>query len=193
MPRVKEYDTERVRAGLMSTFLEKGFVGSSLTDLEAGSGLNRRQLYNDFGDKKAVFLQAIRDFTVIAGEEFLGQLECSEAGVSAIRDTLVGMTSMADSPQGRLGCLICNTAREPIVQDSEVSKLVKRYFRRIERAYGSAINRAIQSGELESSTNSDSLARFFLGVHVSLCVMSRGGESVDVLTDIAEEAMRRLD
>ena len=192
MARPREYDEDYVRGALMATFLEKGFAGSSLADLESGSGLNRRQIYNNFGDKLDVFLQAIRDFTSVAGEQFLSRLESSDDGIDAVRETLFGMIRLADTPRGRLGCLVCNTAREPIAAEPDVKKLVDQYFRRIERGYRSALKRAVELGELPGEENLRSLSRFFLGVHVSLCVLGRGGEPVAVLTDLADEAMKRL-
>lgn len=192
MARTREYDEDAVRSALIATFLQKGFAGSSLADLEANTGLNRRQLYNDFGDKRAVFLQAIQDFTALAGEEILSELEHSEGGVDAIRNTLFGMIRLAKTPQGRLGCLVCNTSREPVAADPDVAQLVTAFFRRIERGYRDALTRAIERGELSNEENLRSLSRFFLGIHISLCVMGRAGESIAVLNDFANEAMKRI-
>ena len=192
MARTRQYNEDVVRGGLLETFLEKGYAEASLADLEHGSGLNRRQIYNDFGDKRMVFMQSIRDFTVIAGKQFLRQLESSEEGIGAIEATLFGMISLANTRQGRLGCLVCNTARESIAEDQEIHHLIEQYFRRIERGYRSALQRAIDLGEISSSENVRSLSRFFLSVHMSICLMSRGGESVAVLNDVAREAIKRL-
>lgn len=192
MARTHEYNEENARASLMATFLEKGYADTSLSDLEANSGLNRRQIYNDFGDKRMVFLQSVRDFMILAGEQFLGPLERAEEGIGSIEATLFGMIDLANTKQGRLGCLVCNTARETIAEDPEVGALIDKFFRRIERGYRSAIKRGMRSGEISSKENARALSRFFLGVHVSLCVMSRAGESVPVLNDIAGQAMKRL-
>lgn len=192
MARIRQYDEEVARTQLIGIFLEKGFADASLTDLESRSGLNRRQLYNDFGDKRSMFLQAVQDFMTLAGEQFLVNLEHSELGIQAIEKTLFGMVKLSDTRQGRLGCLVCNTAREPIAQDPEISKLINQYFRRIEYGYRCAIKRAIAMGEVSADENVRSLARLFLGVHISLCVMSRGGESAAVLTDVAKEAIKTL-
>lgn len=176
----------------MKVFHQNGFADTSLAQLEAGSGLNRRQIYNDFGDKREVFLQVIQDFIHLSGKEILVILEHSEEGIDAIEKTLNTFVKMADSPQGRFGCLVCNTTRDPIANDPEVSQIISQFFRRIEGGYRDALERAAAAGELAPDENLRSLARFLLGVHVSLCVMSRGGESVAVLRDIKNEAIQRL-
>ncbi len=192
MARSRQYDEAHARAGFLATFLEKGYAEASLADLEHGSGLNRRQIYNDFGDKRRLLLGAITDFKATAVRQILQPLEHSELGVDAIRQTLLGMIAQADTPQGRLGCLICNTAREPIARDPDVQEQIDSFFRRIEGAYRQAINRAIERQELPTETNVRSLARFFLSVHVSVCVLGRGGEAKAVLKDVATEALSKL-
>lgn len=192
MPRSREYDAQAARAGLVAAFLDKGFANASLVDLEKASGLNRRQLYNDFGNKHDIFELALRDFSARAGEQFLLRLERGERGVDDIAETLNGMVDLADTPQGRLGCLVCNTSREAVAHEPAIAELVGRFFERIERGYRDALERARQLGELPPQANLRRLSRFFLGVHVSVCVLCRAGVSVRVLRDITEEALRRV-
>ncbi|MEO0974765.1 MAG: TetR/AcrR family transcriptional regulator [Pseudomonadota bacterium] len=193
MGRTKQYDQARARAGFLATFLRKGYAEASLADLEAGSGLNRRQIYNDFGDKRALLLQAIQDFRSSVVDPILHDLERSDLGVDAIRSTLTRMVDGADTEHGRLGCLMCNTSREPIAQDADVGAQIDVFFRRVEGAYRKAIKRAVERGELPDNTSVRSLGRFFLGVHVSLCVLGRSGESKAVLRDVAAESLARLE
>lgn len=192
MARTREYDEQQVREGAMGAFLRKGFGQTSLVDLETATGLNRRQLYNDFGDKRAVFLQALEDFCVAAGERVLHPLEGSEPRLDAIEATLFGMIDLAETPFGRLGCLICNTSREPIAQEPEVRGVVDRFFRRIENGYRNALRNAQAAGELPETEDVDRLARFFLGAHVAVCVLGRAGEDLSTLRDVATEAVQRV-
>ena len=192
MARLREYDEDAARAALVQTFLERGFADTSLSDLEAASGLNRRQLYNDFGDKKSLLLQAIDDFSGIAGRRFLAKLEHSDQGLAAIRATLNALVKAADSTEGRMGCLICNTSREPIAMESDVQLRLAEYFQRIERAYRAALARAKDRQELSAKDSVGSLSRYFFGIHVSLCVMARAQVSTAVLKDVSKEALRRI-
>ncbi len=192
MSRTRQYDDAAARAGLMATFLEKGFSAASLVDLETGSGLNRRQLYNDYGDKKAVFLRALEDFGDVAGRLILQPLENGALGVADIRQTLHGMLALADTERGRLGCLICNTAREPVAEDADVRRVVDAFFRRIEAAYGRALTRAQDRQELAADRDVGRLARLFMAIHVSLSVMARAGTKVAVLEDVVMESLEGL-
>lgn len=193
MPRTKQYDRNDLREALVTTFLEKGFAGASLADLEERSGLNRRQLYNDVGDKLAMFVQALDDFADMAAARFLVPLERGTDGLADIRDTLFGLIDAGETPEGRLGCLICNTAREAIAHDPDVAPRVDRYFRRIEHGYHGALERAVSSGALGPGFDPVAMSRMLLAVHISLCVMGRAGEDLDVMRDAAHAALTALD
>lgn len=193
MVRSIGYDPQKVRAAAQLAFYRKGFAETSLADLETATGLNRRQLYNGFGDKRDLFLQALHDFRESAGQRFLSPLEHDSADIDTIRSTLIGMVDIADTPIGRLGCMVCNTSREPIAKDPAVNTQVEHFFRRIESAYRNALQQAQKNSALASHNSPASLARFFFGIHVSLCVLGRAGEPTDVLRDIANEALARID
>ncbi len=189
MARPKQYDDATVRSGLVATFLERGFADTSIVDLEQGSGLNRRQLYNAYGDKKAVFLQALNDFAAMAGGRFLAPLENGSAGMADAEATLMAMTGPIERPEDRFGCLVCNSARETIAADPDISPVIDGFFRRIEGAYRAAIERSVSMGESPASTDAARRARLLLGVHVAVCVLARAGENTEVLKDMVAEAL----
>ncbi|MEM6454142.1 MAG: TetR/AcrR family transcriptional regulator [Acidobacteriota bacterium] len=193
MARPREHDERAAREGAVEAFLRTGYAATSLTMLEQATGLDRRQLYNQHASKRGVFLQALGDFTDRAAARFLGKLEAPSADLQAIRDTLHDMVDVADTEAGRLGCLVCNTAREPIAQqDAAIGEVVERYFARIERAYANALRGAGRSKQIDPATDRRRTARHLLAIHVALCVMSRAGASAETLRDVADGALASL-
>ncbi|MEO1300102.1 MAG: TetR/AcrR family transcriptional regulator [Cyanobacteria bacterium J06636_16] len=192
MARPRQFDEETVRVSTLQTFLQNGYASTSLSDLEEATGLGRRSLYNSFGDKRTVFLRALQDFRAIAVEQNLTPVDQPGASIEAIADVLNGLIKLAQSPQGRLGCLICNTAREPVANDPAVAEQIELYFSRIERGFTRVLEMAQANGELPAGESITSLARFYLGILVSICVLARAGASIEILQDIASEALRRV-
>lgn len=193
MGRTREYDDIAARQGLVSAFLQKGYSATSLSDLEDASGLDRRQLYNGYGDKKALLRQALSDFAEEARQFYLGPLYADTAGMNDIRHLLMFFVDASSEPRGRLGCLVCNTAREPISQDPEIKPEMNMFFRLIEAAYAHALSAAVARGEIE--LNDDQVrrkARLLFSTHVSLCVLARAGTDQSVLRDMAEETLAAL-
>ena len=52
MARPRAFDYERVVAGATEVFWDGGYEGTSVDDLEHGTGLNRSSLYRTFETKR---------------------------------------------------------------------------------------------------------------------------------------------
>lgn len=161
MAREISYDVQAVKARALDAFFAKGFAETSLVDLESATGLNRRQLYNGFGDKRALFLSVLDDFADQAPRVFLADLIREGAGLSEIATTLRYLSDNSDTDRGRLGCLICNTAREAIVSDESVGSRVRQFFRRIEGTYRGAVDNAIAAARLAPSGTRNASLDFY--------------------------------
>jgi TetR/AcrR family transcriptional repressor of nem operon len=193
MARPREHDPAAVTNGLIAAFSAGGYEGTSFSDLEAATGLDRAQLSRTYGDKKQLFLIAVDAIAEARFAEYLRPLS-EQGGVREIRRMMLAICDMAGTPQGRLGCLVCNTCREPIATtDPEVAALVDKHFRRVENAFAGALRNAVASGDLSmSSAQVRRAARHLYAVHVSLMVLLRAGEPRPVLRDIALQAMTTL-
>jgi TetR/AcrR family transcriptional regulator, transcriptional repressor for nem operon len=175
----------------MTCFWELGFDGASIAALEAAAGINRRQLSRDYGNKRALFLQALDDFTVFSGQRYLDRLEREGSGLDDISSTLTELAHPSRQPSGHLGCLICNTSLEPInSQDGDVRAKVLAFFQRIEDAYRTALVHAAADGDVRADPRQT--ARQLLGAHVALLCLARSRVPDDVLGDIAERTLASL-
>ena len=192
MARPRKFETDEARANLLQAFWRSGYESTSLSDLEAATGMGRRSLYNAFGDKHAMFLHALADFRRSVVEGNMRPLKEPGAGVAEIRAVLGGLAAVGATPLGKLGCLICNTARETIASNSEVAREVALYFQQIETAMQGALDNAQQCGELSAEADTASLAHFFLGCVVSMSVLAKAGVQPVVLANIRDEAMKAL-
>ena len=194
MGRPREHDQRVVREGVMRCFWERGFSAASVTALEAAAGVNRRQLFRDYGNKHALFLQALDDFTAFAGDLYLVPMEHADSGLADIQATLRALAALPSSPSGCLGCLVCNTSSESLVQsDSEVAGKVRAFFLRIEAAYLLALTQATERGDLKAGQQPLRIAaRHLLAIHVSLLILAKSGLPQPVLADIAERAIATL-
>lgn len=191
MARPRSFDDDAIREILLHRFRAGGFGGTALPDLEAATGLSRKSLYNAFGDKEAMFVRALEDFRATTVRAILAPLRAEDAGYDAIALTLRELARIAATPQGRPGCLICNTAREPIAETPRVRRQVDAYFNVVETAIRRAIERGQARGEIRIRPPDD-LARLCLGAVVSISVLARAGQPAETLTAIAEETVAAL-
>lgn len=190
MARQIEYDPSALKQNLLSVFWEQGFAETSLSDLEHATGLNRRQLYNGVGDKRAMFLQALDGFSDTAGQRFLAPLEGEEAGLAEIEMLLTTFLQLAEASEGPSGCLVCSSSQEDIASDPDVADRINRYFERIRAAYANALSRAVGRNEITLSEDAI-LARTdtLFGVHVALCILGRAGRPIEQLERMVRQVL----
>lgn len=192
MARPRKISMEDVRARALKAFLKDGFHEASLSTLEEATGVGRRSLLNAYGDKRSMFIEALKDFRKLAAAQFLAPMEADGAGLDGIRQTLHALADAADTEIGRLGCLICNTAREPIADDPDIREQVWLYFGRIERAFVHALEGAAQRGDIAEGSDTARLAQSLLGNVVSICTLARAGAPQPMIDNIVAEAIARL-
>ena len=190
MARQIEYDPFALKQNVLSVFWERGYAETSLSDLEAATGLNRRQLYNGIGDKRAMFLQALDDFSDVAAHQFLSPLETEDSGLAEIAALLNGFVHLIREEDERKGCMVCTSSQEEIAADGDVKKRIDAYFERIRAAYQTALTNAAERGELALSEEQIAdRAEALLGIHVAVCVLGRGGRSPDKLERMVRRAL----
>ena len=59
MPKVKQFNREKVLEVAAAMFHQKGFNGTSIDEILKASGLSRSSLYDSFKDKHTLYLQAL--------------------------------------------------------------------------------------------------------------------------------------
>ena len=193
MARQIEYDATALKRNLLSVFWEQGYAETSLSDLEGATGLNRRQLYNGVGDKRSMFLQAMDDFSDVAGREFLAALETDDAGLREIESLLNKFLDLAKDSSGPQGCMVCSTSQEEIAADPDVKARIEAYFERIRAAYENALTRAVGRGDIVlSKTEILNRAEALFGTHVALCILGRAGHAHDKLTRMVRQAIEDI-
>src|SRR5260221_1483544 len=62
MPRPKEFDREIALKGAVQVFCDGGFEGTSTEELLRRMGISRQSMYDTFGDKRALYLEALRHY-----------------------------------------------------------------------------------------------------------------------------------
>lgn len=193
MARQIEYDPNALKQNLLAVFWAQGFAETSLADLENATGLNRRQLYNGVGDKRSMFLQALDDFSDVAGRQFLAALERDEAGLGDIETLLRKFLALAKESDGPSGCMVCSTSQEDIASDKDVRIRVDAYFERIRAAYANALSHAVERGDIElSEPDISNRAEALFGTHVALCILARAGRPANQLERMVQQALNDI-
>jgi TetR/AcrR family transcriptional regulator, mexJK operon transcriptional repressor len=85
-PRLADPRVQRSRAAVLDAartlFLRHGYAGTTMDEIAALAGLTKRTLYNNYGDKDALFREIAAD-TIASAEAFVHDMRDAFAGATA--------------------------------------------------------------------------------------------------------------
>ncbi len=189
MARPPEFDRDEAIASAIKVFARHGFEAASTSDLLEGMGIGRQSLYGAFGDKRGLFLEALRRY--IAGSlaqisEALAQGTPTEGIEAAL---LVGLGSSGDVESG---CLGAGSIVEFSRSDPEINALNDAAGEAVVAAFAARVRDGIEAAELDADLDPHAVAGMLLVLRSGLKVAARGGASDDELRAAARLALRGL-
>jgi AcrR family transcriptional regulator len=121
--RPRSFDERDALEKATRVFRSKGYDGVTIDDLVAGMGVKRPTLYSVFGDKRTIFLRALRAYAETKGARAAQAL----FSPPSLHDSLVGFlkhaVESATAEGSAPGCLLLCVA--PLVDDAEVRQFLQ--------------------------------------------------------------------
>lgn len=175
MSRSKEFDVNEVLDKAMVLFWEQGYEKTSMSDLVEHMGIHRRSLYDTFGDKHSLFLQAINRYLEKVRANFTSEIKSSKTATEALYSIFQFMIS--DEEDRPSGCLLVNSVTELASRDAEINAKSIESFKVTEDMFEQIIAWGQRDGEFTSKQNAKELAEYLHAVSIGIRVMRRA--SVD--------------
>ena len=191
--RPRAFDREAALRRAMAVFWERGYEGTSTADLCAALGIGKPSLYAAFGNKEALFREAVAYYDRVEGAVFQAALDdapTARAAVEAVlRESAVAYCAQA-KPRG---CMIVLAA---LIGASENAAV--REFLTATRAHGhgelqARIARGQRDGDVPQGADPDAVAAFYTTVRHGLSIQARDGASAATLGRIVDGAMAAWD
>jgi TetR/AcrR family transcriptional repressor of nem operon len=192
VPRTREFDPEEALGRAMELFWLKGYSDTSIDELVSETGASRYGLYTTFGDKHDLFMQSLKRYAREVFGPLIAQLEAPEASLHDIRAFFRGIRDHLRQPEGRRGCLMCNTAVELGPFDPASAERVRRHFRRVRAAFAHALKNARRTGELGREVDVAASADYLLGVAQGAFVLARSGLGLAAIERFLDTALKQL-
>ena len=173
----------------MLTFWRHGYETTSVADLTAAMGISPPSLYTAFGDKKQLFLEAMR---LYAGDPEDMTRGMSDAP-SAYEAAHALMTDAATAYTGKStpkGCLLASATASGSAESVDVQAAVADVRQGIQTSLQSRIRRDIEAGLLPPETQAAALAGLILAVTQGMSVLARDGAARTSLLAIVQAALR---
>ncbi len=183
------FDEKQVLNAVREQFWDAGYAATSLEDLMRVSGLGKGSLYAAFGDKRQLFLRALRGYTDENHDRLREALAKSPRALDALRLLL---EVPVDDPGTRRGCLMANSTCELGNADPEVLAHAHRTYETSTSLIADCVGRAQREGDLPADADPIALARSLLAAQQGLVFMSRTGLDAATLTATAHSLAAQL-
>jgi len=184
--RPREFDVDEALAVALRVFWQKGYEGASLTDLTEAMGITRPSLYAAFGNKEALFKQALdlyerEKLAYVRGA--LGARTARGVAQRMLDGTIQNITSDCRGCMGVMASVQCGNQDSPIRDDVNS---------RAQAARGAVVERmqqAIDAGDFSIPVEAEAMTRYLIALMQGISVQAGGGASREDLQRVADAAL----
>jgi TetR/AcrR family transcriptional repressor of nem operon len=192
VPRPREFDRIDVLERAMQVFWSKGYAATSMRDLTDAMALSKSSLYDTFGSKHDLFLEAMDHYRETVTSQVRSVAALQKPAVQVIAAVLHRAVDRILEPNGRRGCFLNNCAVEVAPWDPEAAERCRAGMTVMEETFLKLVQRAQAEGDISDERDAKALARFLNGTVNGIMVVGKANPDRDVLDDIVAAAVRDL-
>ena len=193
MARHKEFDRDEALHKAMEVFWSRGYEGASIQDLVQHMGINRQSIYDTFGDKHALYLQALDRYREVEGRKVLELLERPGSVKRNLRQLFEGVVEKALCDRQRRGCFMGNAASELAGRCKDTAARTGSNMTATEEAFYRTLLRGKKEGELEHVRAPRAVARFLCSSLQGLVLTAKATRDRKTLDDVVKVTLSILD
>lgn len=186
--RPREFDVDRALAAALRVFWSKGYEGASLTDITEAMGITRPSLYAAFGNKEALFRQALDLYErekLAYVEEALKATTARGVAERLLRGALEHQASEGEPK----GCLRVISSVACGVEAESIRKEVIARRASSGRALVERFRRAKAEGDLPDGIEPDGLAAYLSAILQGFSIKAGEGASRADLERLVETSL----
>ena len=186
--RPLSFDRAAALRAAMLTFWRHGYETSSVADLTAAMGVTAPSLYTAFGDKKQLFLEAVR---LYAGDpDVMAQaIRAAPSAHAAARDLMTTAATAYTGEDTPRGCLLASATASGSSASADVQQAVADIRRGIQQCLDARIRRDMADGALPATTDPAALSGLVMAVIQGLSVLARDGATRAALLATVQAAL----
>lgn len=191
--RPRAYDPRAALERATDAFWRAGYSATSLDDISAATGMNRPSLYAAFGDKHALYLEALARYWRISleatREALTGDRPLEEALMLAYEAALDIYFSGDGHPRG---CFVVGTAVTETVEDAQIRESVAAGLRSMDGDFEARLRLGLARGELRGDADPAGLAVLASATMHTIAIRARAGIPRAELKELARKAVTTI-
>lgn len=190
--RPKGFDREKALCSALELFWEKGYEPTTVAELCTAMGIKPPSLYCCFGNKSALFLEAVRFYEqkYWAGPEarFMADPDVH----SAVANFFDEAARLLLSPHAPCGCMVVLAAVNISPAEKEIIEEIRSLRMQTKEMFAKRLAQAISDGQIPADTDVHALAGSLSTFLEGLSLQARDGIFLAQLLKIAANASLML-
>jgi len=188
--RPRAYDSQAALKRATETFWRTGYSGTSLDSIAAATGMSPPSLYAAFGNKRALYLDALArywEISLAATREALAQDRPLAESLMLAYDAAL---SIYFSGKGAArGCFVVGTAVTEAVEDAAIRNSIAEGLRLTDADFEARFRKAVERGELQRDADPAALAVVASATMHTIAIRARAGAGRAELREVARKAV----
>ena len=191
MARPRQFDEQEVRDRIADVFAAHGFRGTSLSMLTDAAGVGKQGLYNAFGDKQALYLQALD----LAAARMSGAQDAMDAcpnGRVAIVAFFATIVHLSVDPDPAVNTCVVSAGLLEGIEEAPVNKKLCEKWSCTQDLLINTVRRGQRDGTVRSDVKAADWARMLMALMSGLRVSARALGDEALLRKTANLALQGL-
>jgi TetR/AcrR family transcriptional repressor of nem operon len=170
--RPRQFRREDVLERAMQHFWRCGYESTSLPELLKAMGIARQSLYDTFGSKRGLYINAIEHYRATQLSQAVTLLGREDSPIENVRAVVRFFHKLAADATSR-GCFVANAIVEMGSRDPELEKLLSDTLELLRHGIEGALRKAQQRGELARGKSPRQLSRALTNALIGMAVTGR--------------------
>jgi TetR/AcrR family transcriptional repressor of nem operon len=177
----------------LQLFWRKGYSATSVEDLSSALHLSRSSLYNTFGDKRTLFLEALRLYSERVMSQTARTLKEAPSPLAGIQALFDALTVGVGRETGAMGCFMVNAVAELVPYDPDVTEIAVAYSDSLQRLLAEALAQGALQHMVTSKQTPKQLAAYLFNAMQGIRIIIKSGatrEQVDAVSAITLKSLQ---
>jgi TetR/AcrR family transcriptional repressor of nem operon len=190
--RPKAFDREKARIQALRLFWRKGYAATSVEDLVKTLRLSRSSLYNTFGDKRTLFLDALKLYSEQVISRTAQTLNAAPSPTAGIQKLFDELTAGVGAETGAMGCFMVNSVAELVPYDPDVTAIAATYSTELQRLLTEALTQGAGDGTVTRKQPPEQLAAYVFNTLQGIRILIKSGATRKQLQAISAITLKSL-
>lgn len=192
MARTKSFDESEALESAMLLFWQKGYSATSMKELEQVMGLGPTSIYNAFGNKRALFQQALGCYLNTALAGFVDAMVNAKTARDALNAVLLEVIHLHFNKLHPGGCMVVLSLLESDQHDTKTKNILDSALRQLRNAIVQRIELGQKNGEVKPGIDCRIVGNQVTALITGMITMAKAGFSRKELKELAHSSTNLL-